>query len=232
MRGLKEYEEHLVGRYRNPLKPVFVAAFPKGETKRSEITVSVVTFRPVSESSGGPLPFINPKPPSALHKPSSFSIRYPIPTQETGNALETSSSRVAMGRDDHIYFWLALRVPGRGQQPHAERAVAGAARAAAQPRARRVPAGHRQLLPPAQRVLQLHHIPELHRPLRPEGRAAEKEKKKERSINHPLKLVRRELQLVGVPGRIMSVRRLSIRGLARPSATARRAISGADVPTC
>ncbi|GBP62776.1 hypothetical protein EVAR_51728_1 [Eumeta japonica] len=42
----------------------------------AEVTASAAAFRSVNESFGGRLPYINPS-----------SIRYPIPTRETGNAL-------------------------------------------------------------------------------------------------------------------------------------------------
>ncbi|GBP48416.1 hypothetical protein EVAR_32817_1 [Eumeta japonica] len=55
---------------------------------RHEVITSAVGFRPVSESSGGPLLTLSTHP--------SF-VRYPIPGQEAGNTL-MSSSRVASVR--------------------------------------------------------------------------------------------------------------------------------------
>ncbi|GBP65404.1 hypothetical protein EVAR_103286_1 [Eumeta japonica] len=50
---------------------------------RLEVLASAFAFCPVSESSSGPLPAIVP----LFHQPTPSSIRYPILTQETGNAL-------------------------------------------------------------------------------------------------------------------------------------------------
>lgn len=58
-----------------------------------------------------------------------------------------------------------------GSEPVLSGDLAGADGAArrAQPRARRLPARHRQLLPAAQDTIQLHRLPQLHRSLRAEG---------------------------------------------------------------
>ncbi|GBP91321.1 Ubiquitin carboxyl-terminal hydrolase 7 [Eumeta japonica] len=69
-----------------------------------ELTVSIVTFRPVSERSGGPLPSITPQPsisPFPLHEPTFSCIRYP-------NTKLYSYSRgqqdIGDSRsDDHLY---------------------------------------------------------------------------------------------------------------------------------
>ncbi|GBP51243.1 hypothetical protein EVAR_85456_1 [Eumeta japonica] len=63
---------------------------------RRDLTHYVVSFRPVSESSGNPPSFHEPTPPP-------FSI--PIPIQETGNTLMTLLGlRVSMGGGNHLLF--------------------------------------------------------------------------------------------------------------------------------
>ncbi|GBP80470.1 hypothetical protein EVAR_12674_1 [Eumeta japonica] len=62
--------------------------------QRREVAASAVSFRLGSESTDGPLP--SPSP----HYP---SIRYPIPTQETGSALVTPMGlRMSMSGDDYL----------------------------------------------------------------------------------------------------------------------------------
>ncbi|GBP80144.1 hypothetical protein EVAR_56013_1 [Eumeta japonica] len=72
-----------------------------------EVTVSAVLFRPLIEISGGPLPFHHPQPPyidPLLSLSAQSSIRYPIPTQEAGNAPVIPELRVSMGSGSHLYF--------------------------------------------------------------------------------------------------------------------------------
>ncbi|GBP47992.1 hypothetical protein EVAR_40416_1 [Eumeta japonica] len=59
-----------------------------------KLTTLATTFRPVNESSSGPLP---------LQQPILCSTRLPIPIQDVGNALQTPQGlRVSMGGGGHI----------------------------------------------------------------------------------------------------------------------------------
>ncbi|GBP57330.1 hypothetical protein EVAR_39970_1 [Eumeta japonica] len=61
---------------------------------RREITTSAGAFRPESDNFGAQLSF---------HHPTLSSVRYPIPTQETGHALVTPLGlRVSMGGGDRL----------------------------------------------------------------------------------------------------------------------------------
>ncbi|GBP14861.1 hypothetical protein EVAR_75445_1 [Eumeta japonica] len=74
---------------------------------RHEVTTSAVVSRPLSESSGGPL--LPPSLYSSIYYPLFLNHHptplYPIPTQNTGNALVTPlGPRVYKRPGDHLLF--------------------------------------------------------------------------------------------------------------------------------
>ncbi|GBP57472.1 hypothetical protein EVAR_36124_1 [Eumeta japonica] len=63
---------------------------------RREVIISSFAFRPVSESSGGSTPFDHST--TYFYQPTLPCIKYPISTQEAGNALVAPLElRVSMG---------------------------------------------------------------------------------------------------------------------------------------
>ncbi|GBO99572.1 hypothetical protein EVAR_72549_1, partial [Eumeta japonica] len=91
-RPRKSYADQIGGEFANKKKKMLM--------KQPQYGIKLaLAFRPVSESSGGPLP---PSSQSVLHQPTLPYITYPI--QEAGNAFVAPLRlRIFMGSDDHLF---------------------------------------------------------------------------------------------------------------------------------